>query len=348
MFPERLKNIETGIEIMSLDRSLVKIQEKLSTELPYVLLQSRQFGAGPRAEKLFDSLCRAKTENLIINVDSSARTDFKKHFESCLELRPRESLKVRYGQEKFSNLPGIKNFVGRNHLRILMLGEEMFVSTFDLSESCFDRDEMVIRIDDPEIVQNLKVVSMWDFKNKHVNWQIKTKKAEILFDCGKNNCSYVSKHITENLLEHVFFGSEIWVASSWHPDELEQVFKKAYQQGGNIKMLINRPGEYESRSKLPFNLTKCLSAYHFHKDMSKVPYQIFFPKSGQIHAKFLVVDNSRVEGKNSWWVMGTDNFTRYGSMARTTELGLAGQDSGIAEQLTGYIEKILKKNNLRD
>ncbi len=346
MIPEKTETTSVGMQIMSLDESLAYIDNKLSDRLPYVLLQSRQFGTGPRANKLFESLCKVETDKLIINVDNSARTDFEKHFQPCLEQRNHGELSIRHGQEKFSNLPGVKNFVGRNHLRLLMLGEEMMVSTFDLSESCFDRDEMVIRVSDPEVVQNLKTISMWDFENTHKSWKIKTQKTEIIFDCGKDGCSYVSEYINENLPKHIYKGSEIWIASSWHPDELEEVLKKAYYQGGNIKMLINRPNEYESKRKLPFNLTKWLSAYHFHKDMSKVPCQIFFPKSGQIHAKFLVVDNSKVEGKSSWWVMGTDNFTRYGSMARTVELGLADQDGEITEQLTGYVAKILRKNNL--
>src|SRR3989338_3332878 len=274
---------DCGISLLSLNEVTQEISSKLrtNTAYPHLILQSRQFVPGERCNNLFERLLNSNTSRIIINVDSSARNDFNKYFR---DFGDHDNIsQVRYTHERYTDFPFAGSFIGRNHVRIILLGEEAYLSCFDFAEPSFNREEMFIKITQPE--------------------------------------------------------TTLWIVSSWHPDELVNSIREASMNGCEVNMLINRPYEIESLKKIPHSLTKIASKYRFQRDTNGIDYNIYQPTGNQFHAKFILMENAG----QFWWFVGTTNHTYFGSQAKTTELGIAGQDFLVGCQLQSYIKKINKQ-----
>lgn len=141
-------------------------------------------------------------------------------------------ISVRYTHSKNASIPIAGQFIGRNHVRVVLLGETAYLSTFDFAEKSFDRDELFLKITDPQIVQAVKIISMWDYRNKHDSWSQHIDGIDILFDSGNKVSRYLSVYAEEKLIDCIQRGSTVWIASSWHPDEIEKALMAASQRGG--------------------------------------------------------------------------------------------------------------------
>jgi len=327
---------DCGIALLDLDSACLEIHSMLGkAHYPHILLQSRQFTDGKRCHELYRELTENGTK-LIVNIDSSTQSAYKKYFAQVPEEG--SSTEIRFTNKKYSNIPLAGLYVGRNHVRMILVGETAFVSSFDFAESSFDRDELFIRVTQPELVQMLKIVAMWNFSNPKEKWQESAGGFDLIFDSGKSSKGYLSRYAEEQIEKRLRNNSVLWMVSSWCPDELEKLVNSASESGCQINLLINRQYEYESLRNIPFNITKMLSNLHYSEKTRNANCTIYHPTENQIHAKFLMVEN----GEQCWWLVGTSNHTRFGSAAMTTEIGIAGEDRDIGNELTKYISTINK------
>ncbi|HLE48644.1 MAG TPA: phospholipase D-like domain-containing protein [Patescibacteria group bacterium] len=327
---------ETGVELMNLKSVIEEIHQKLQQDdIEVIILQSRQFEAGTRCTPFYHDLSEKKCKT-IVNVDSSARKEFEKGFPA--DGINGDGFVIRFTHEKYSNIPIINKYVGRNHVRIIMLGETAYLSSFDFAEPSFNRDELFMKITQPEIVQMLKIVSFWDYSKEKKSWNQKAGDLELVFDTGKSSAGVLSRYADQKLHENLNASSNLWVVSSWCPDELNDTVNFASSRGSNINLLVNRQYEWESLKKIPFNITKILSNNEFRSSTKNSILKIFNPTGKQIHAKFILTEN---QGKY-WWFVGTSNHTKFGSKALTTEIGISGEDQSIGDQLINYIESTEK------
>src|SRR3990167_658187 len=232
-------------------------------------------------------------------------------------------------------MSGIQIFL----LQVLLLGEEAYLSCFDFAEPSFNREEMFIKITQPEIVQMMKIIAFWDFENGPNKWKQAVNGLDLVFDSGNTTEGYLSKYAEEEIIKRIQPETTLWIVSSWHPDELVNSIREASMNGCEVNMLINRPYEIESLKKIPHSLTKIASKYRFQRDTNGIDYNIYQPTGNQFHAKFILMENAG----QFWWFVGTTNHTYFGSQAKTTELGIAGQDFLVGCQLQSYIKKINKQ-----
>ncbi|MBU1130261.1 hypothetical protein KKE45_02985 [Patescibacteria group bacterium] len=320
--------IETnGIGILSLPTFLEEIQRL--PECHHVVTMSRQFDSGDKAIALYRQL--GEKGPMITCVDASAQKGFNNGFRNSLT----GTETIRRTHERYSGIPVIGSFVGRNHIRLTITGETVYFSTFDYAEASFDRDEMFLKITDPELVQLMKIVALWDYdrKDEFRRWDVNG--FSVFFDTGTSSRSGINDYLSTFIRKNVAQISEMWIVSSWYPDKIWQAIYETAENGRQINMLINDPTEYESIGKMPFMLTKLLSRALVR---SRMPAKavIYYPEK-QFHAKFIL---TKMRSGGSWWFVGSSNFTNFGVMARTAELGISGKDESVAQQLKGYIQTL--------
>ena len=326
-----------GVEIMTLPEFEEDISASLrdTTRFSHIILQSRQFVDGQRCRELFGRLAGIQAKRLILNIDASARKNFDREFNSSVVTEDRT---IRNTHTQYSSIPILGNYVGRNHVRMIVLGEEAYISSFDFAEPSFDRDELFIKISHPELVQMTKIVSMWNYESRLDHWKTSAAGYDLIFDTGKTNKGYVSKYAEKELESRGLPGTKIWMVSSWHPDKLISALNRVEERDCELNLLVNKQYEYEGMKKIPFNLTKIASQKYFMRRKEDGKCNIYNPANQQMHGKLVLIEN----GDQIWWLVGTDNFTNFGSNAKTTEIAIAGDNKGVGRQLRDYIEGIDK------
>ena len=333
-----INNNSCGVALVDLETVRQEIVSKETSEraFTHLILQSRQFVSGERSSEFYKGLVEHQSGIVVINVDSSARRDYEKGFANIQMNGIQES--VRFTHEKYSKIPLIGPYIGRNHVRMILIGETAYLSSFDFAEPSFDRNELFLKVTQPELVQMLKIIALWDFDSPKENLQQSAGGFDLVFDTGKSSKGYVSRYAESQIKQRLNSNFTMWIVSSWCPDELEGFVNEASKKGCQVNLLVNRQYEYESLKKIPFNVTKIISNHHFINKTNKADYLIYNPRQKQIHAKFILLEN----GEQYWWLVGTSNHTRFGPAALTTEIGIAGIDRGIGKGLSRYISDIDK------
>ena len=228
--------------------------------------------------------------------------------------------------------------MGRNHVRMIIAGEEVLFSAFDFAESSFGRDETFYQITNPELVQAMKTVALWDYDNPLETWQVSSRGIDMIFDTGKSTGGHISRYAEGKLLKHAKPGMTFNCISSWHPDELGNTLRKISNIGVDINLIIHKPYESGFMEK-PFSATKYAAERIFRGQMGDKPYLVEPPRENKNHAKFIFL-----HGDNEfWWMVGTSNHTRFGTAAHTTELVLAGTDEKVGRSLLAYLDTAREK-----
>jgi hypothetical protein len=184
----------------------------------------------------------------------------------------------------------------------------------------------------------MKIVALWNYEDSPESFNQQVGEVKVVFDTGKTSGGFISRYAEEEISKRATEGSVLWIASSWHPDELEGTLADAINAGCEVNLLLNSPYEFEGVNKVQFNATKILSKYHFRLALQGYNYNDYLSKGRQIHARFIVLQT----GSNYWWLIGTSNHTRFGSMAKTSELAFAGENSVLGEQLINLAQNAEK------
>lgn len=335
------KGIASGIEILTLPEYKQELERSLSGDdeaIRHVLLQARQFEPGEKVGRIFEALMRTNAQLTIVNVDASARKGYETDFSPRVGSNGHR-VHVNYTRSQFASWPFIGHYIGRNHIRMVLVNETAYISTLDFAERCFERDELIYKITQPELVQIMKIVALWNYEKQQPEYRVKAGGIQVLFDTGKDSGGYISRYTESEIVARAGKDSSMWVSSSWFPDELNQAIEWAVGQGCAVNLLLNRPDEFESIKKLPFTLTKMAAWNTFRGQTWAEQCRVFYPSQKVTHAKFVLITGSNGE---NWWIAGTSNHSRFGSMARTAEIGLAGTNLEIAEQLLSYIDSVPK------
>lgn len=317
---------ETGVQIMTRDEALKDVSKSLAdSPKTHALLQVRIFQESPKAQALYNEFA-SRDSRVIINVDANTAENYHRVYEKTHSGHPLHTIRVT--NTEYIDFPLVRALRGRNHIRLMIVGENAYVSAFDFHDLAFKRTEVFTKVTQPEMVQMLKVVALWDYNSKKTNWKFRTKELELVIDTGKTSKGFISRYAEKEIAGRIKPNSQVWFSSSWYPDELTGVFNLCREKGAEVNMLVDQKPNFGNLREISFTITKVLSSQLFRKSVPTNSFNIFHSKN-EIHAKFLLVKTDN----DYWWLVGTSNHTRFGSMARTAELGLSGTEPGVGEKL---------------
>lgn len=324
-----------AVTALSVSEYLKELKELNNSSLPHVLWQTRQWKPGNHP--FFKEVERINREasSVIFVIDSSCEKDFTKKNGKVTGC----NFKVVFTNP--THLPSpFNSVIGRNHMRIHILGETAYFSGMDFAQYVFDREELIYKVNDPELVQWFKIAALTD---KSFSQPVK---GYTIHRANGKESSPINETLRKKIqnLASSQIKTVLTITSSWIPDSIidELMFLLKNNPNSKVNIIIRSPIEFESVSKLPFTLTKmiayaCLSlAKLIDLDSeSKQRLRIFQAKK-DFHAKFAAVAGD----ENYWWLIGTDNFTRFGYAARTSEIGLEGTDKNLYQNLLDYLSDI--------
>lgn len=323
---------ENRVEILSREEAFSDISKSLEGfPNSHTLIQARVFCEGPKAKEFYNKFA-SRDSRVTINVDANTFENFQNSYLATHKDNPKHSIRVT--NSEYMNIPFVRTFMGRNHIRFVFVGENAYISAFDFHEFAFNRTEVFTKVTQPEIVQMLKVVALWDYKSNKTDWRFKTKDLELVIDTGRSTKGFVSRYAEQEISKRIKPNSQVYFSSSWYPDELTKVFSKCARDGAGVNMLVDQKLSFGDLRHIVFTVTKALSAYLFRSSTPSTSFNIFHSKN-EIHAKYILIKTDN----EYWWLVGTCNHTRFGSMARTAELGLAGTDPTIGEKLIEVFTK---------
>lgn len=340
-------NCNQKVKALFLSEYLKELEMALCDNHPFVLWKTRQWQLGdhPFFNKVEEINKRAG--RVIFVIDAAVGKD---------KVKPNVNADDDKEKVIFSNdtpLPfPLNQVIGRNHIRIHILGEKAYLSAIDFAQYAFNREELVYKVTDSELVQWLKIAALNERSFSQPVGEYIVHRAN-----GREK-SPIEKALRSKIKELTLsqVDCSLTIVSSWIPDafidNLMQLLKN--NQRSRVNIIIRSPTEFESIAKLPFTLTKMIA--YAHLGLAKELGLDFKERSRlrvcraeeDFHAKFAMARFGKKDENemNFWWLVGTDNFTRFGYKARTSEFALEGTDSELFNDLKRYINYIGVKINV--
>lgn len=214
--------------------------------------------------------------------------------------------------------PRIPGYTNRNHTRFIVSGYSAYMHAMWMAEGYYNSPhlEPIYKIDDPEIVEMMKVIYYTD-RNLDVLSKLGNR---LIYDKSGVYMLNQAKLFLKNRLRA---GDKIVVSSSWYPDFLVKDLSML-PTDCTSEVYINYPFQDFSAFEIPFMLTKSASlATTGMYRPSSLNYFIDY------HGKFILVQHC--DGSESDIFLTTSNFTNWGR--GTAEIALVTKSSPIATSL---------------
>ncbi len=319
-----------------------------------IWIQTMFFQAGEKTKFFEEALINASRKGLDVQVviDWSTKRSIgtKIHFYPLLPIRKqkRKELKLFSKESKqiferleksgakvlFANKPGLNGsiipFLRRNHSKIFIIDNAIWIGGINLNDKAFDNIDFMIKFKNSKLLNAIEEKFPQVYSKSAQNYLIDLDNDyRLLFDNGKYNKSIIYNYALE-MLDRA--KKEIVFISQYVPDGplLKKLVLKANERINVV--IITSHKEHKVFTKFPYKpLYKRLK--------SKIrynPYIRVIHCSKKVHAKLLMVDKKEV-------IFGSHNFFKPTVIAGTQEISIHSKDKKLVKTLNKFAETLYKK-----
>ncbi len=196
---------------------------------------------------------------------------------------------------------------GRNHRKIFLVDDVLYMGGLNLSQKVFEREDFVIKITDKDIVEMAASV----YKNT------KQSKSSTTLPCGSD---------TEYLIEGGGMNSLIIAKAVILIDRARRrvEFMTSLAPTGEIRRALLRAVDRGVTVRTFSSWAQC-----------RTPFESYTPNRGSAHAKLLVADQ--------WAIFGSHNFDWRLAVLKTEEMSIMTSRTHIVDPLRKYFEKTISE-----
>lgn len=220
---------------------------------------------------------------------------------------------------------------GRNHIKMAFVDNIAWIGGLNLTDHDFKREDFMMRIEDPRIVQVLATQFLSvNEKKPEDNYAIQcTEDTTLLVDAGIKGSSLILDSTVASVMQAQ---KSAKLTSQYTPDG-KMLSALAYAPE-DIDIQVITSGFQEIDETMPklFEVKNRLVAGVKKKRLTSIPYPNW------MHAKVLLIDREMPD--NAIAIMGTHNYSTGGVNFGTEEIALQSTNPRFIRNLSQYYDKI--------
>jgi len=214
---------------------------------------------------------------------------------------------------------------GRNHIKIYLVGDKIWIGGMNLTEEEFNKyEDFTVKITDPRITEIVARQFPQINENRPKNdYEVKcTENTTLLVDSGKPKESIILDRVTERVNRGQ---KRVLLATQFRPEgKFLETLHDAYKRDLEFVCLQSDPKVDDIFAKI-LNLKNRLEARRYPIPVTVLP-------GTKIHAKLLIVDDTAF--------FGSHNFSYTGVKAGTEEMDIMSTEPVLVNNLTEYFREL--------
>lgn len=214
---------------------------------------------------------------------------------------------------------------GRNHIKIYLVGDKIWIGGMNLTEEEFNKyEDFTVKITDPRITEAVAKQFPQVNENKpKSDYEVKcTDNTTLLVDSGKPKESIILDRATERVNRAQ---KRVLLATQFMPEgKFLEALNKAHKRGVELVCLQSDPKADDIFART-LNLENRLKGRAY-------PIPLTFLPGTKLHAKLLIVDDTAF--------FGSHNFSLTGVKAGTEEMDIMSTEPVLVNNLTGYFREL--------
>ena len=214
---------------------------------------------------------------------------------------------------------------GRNHIKIYLVGDKIWIGGMNLTEEEFNKyEDFTVKITDPRITEIVARQFPQINENRPKNdYEVKcTENTTLLVDSGKPKESIILDRATEMVNAAQ---KRVMLATQFRPEgKFLETLHDAYKRDLEFVCLQSDPKVDDIFAKI-LNLKNRLEARRYPIPVTVLP-------GTKIHAKLLIVDDTAF--------FGSHNFSYTGVKAGTEEMDIMSTEPVLVNNLTEYFREL--------